>query len=248
MNQIKRLGYFCGIGMAILSVAADPVGDVQAALERLGGAGSYTWKSETKTGKGTPPNRQGPIEGVTEGEGATYFRFEMDGNVVETAFLGGHAAIRTETEWESDAELVGEREWIARRLGTFQAPAVEAGDLLTKLGKLKKGRRGVYTGALTPAGVTALLALRSRDSAVATVAPGASGSVTFWLSKGEITKYELEIRGKIMLKDYAQEVLVDRTTTVTISEVGATKVTLPEAAKKKLLERPISPFFPRSSQ
>ena len=93
-----------------------------------------------------------------------------------------------------------------------------------------------------------MLALRSRDSAVATVAPGASGSVKFWLSKGELTKYEVEIRGKIMLKDYAQEVLVDRTTTVTISDVGATKVTLPEAAKKKLLERPISPFFPRSSQ
>jgi len=67
-------------------------------------------------------------------------------------------------------------------------------------------------------------------------APGpkdAKGSVKFWVKDGDLTKYEFNEQGKIMGRD-DNEVTINRTTTVEIKEVGKTKLSLPEEAKKKL--------------
>ena len=54
----------------------------------------------------------------------------------------------------------------------------------------------------------------------------------FWLKDGALSKYEFKVQGKADFN--GNEMDVDRTTTVEIKDVGATKVDVPEDAKKKL--------------
>ena len=58
------------------------------------------------------------------------------------------------------------------------------------------------------------------------------GSVKFWVKNGALIKYEFHLQGKIDFN--GNEFPNDRTTTVEIKEVGATKVEVPEAARKKI--------------
>ena len=64
-------------------------------------------------------------------------------------------------------------------------------------------------------------------------APVASGLVKFWV-KARKQATEFIVRGKITTGEEKREVDLSRTTTVEIKEVGSTKVSLPEDAKKKL--------------
>lgn len=60
----------------------------------------------------------------------------------------------------------------------------------------------------------------------------AKGTVKFWVKEGAISKYEFKVTGKMKFNE--NDVDVDRATTVEIKEVGTTKITVPEGAKKKL--------------
>ena len=59
------------------------------------------------------------------------------------------------------------------------------------------------------------------------------GSVKFWVKDGALSKYEFKVTGKVDFN--GNEIDVDRTWTIEIKEVGTTKVTVPEEAKKKLI-------------
>ena len=63
-------------------------------------------------------------------------------------------------------------------------------------------------------------------------ASNAKGSVKFWLKDGALTKYEYKVQGTVSFNGNDRE--VDRTTTVQISNVGSTKVAVPEQGKKNL--------------
>jgi hypothetical protein len=56
--------------------------------------------------------------------------------------------------------------------------------------------------------------------------------VKFWIQDGVLTKYEFKVTGKVNFNGNDRD--VDRTTTVEIKDVGATKVEVPDDAKKKL--------------
>jgi len=56
--------------------------------------------------------------------------------------------------------------------------------------------------------------------------------VKFWLKDGELTKYEFNVKGTVSFN--GNDIDQDRTSTVVIKDVGSTKVTVPEEAKKKL--------------
>ena len=60
----------------------------------------------------------------------------------------------------------------------------------------------------------------------------AKGSAKFWTKDGVLTKYEIKVSGKMDFN--GQEMNQDRTTTVEITDIGTTKVEVPEAAKKLL--------------
>jgi len=55
--------------------------------------------------------------------------------------------------------------------------------------------------------------------------------VKFWAKEGVLSKYEFKLQGKMSFN--GNDTDVDRTTTVEIKDVGTTKVTVPEEAKKK---------------
>ena len=60
----------------------------------------------------------------------------------------------------------------------------------------------------------------------------AKGSAKFWITDGVLTKYELNVQGKIDFNGNG----IDRNTTTTteIKDVGKTKVEAPDEAKKKV--------------
>jgi len=236
MNRLVRLVLVFTAAQMCFTAIPGPIDDVRAAVEQLNAAPNYSWKTVTSSKVASSISRRSPIEGQTEREGYTYFRFVLEGNAVEAAFQGTKAAIRTEAEWESDRELRGDREWVARRLMAFKVPVSEVVDLLAISGELKKGWRGVYSGNLTSNGVRALLGELSRDSMIASVAPSAFGTVRFWIKKGVLVKYEFQVRGTVVLRDQGQQFAIDRTTIVEIDKVGSTRVMVPEDARKKLAE------------
>ena len=54
----------------------------------------------------------------------------------------------------------------------------------------------------------------------------------FWVKDGVLSKYEYTVKGTVSFNGNDRE--VDRTTTIEIKDVGSTKVTVPEEAKKKM--------------
>jgi hypothetical protein len=56
--------------------------------------------------------------------------------------------------------------------------------------------------------------------------------VKFWLKDGALSKYQFNVKGTMSFNGNDRE--IDRTTTVEIKDVGTTKLTVPEEAKKKL--------------
>jgi hypothetical protein len=74
--------------------------------------------------------------------------------------------------------------------------------------------------------------LRFRRAGDGPAASNAKGSVKFWLKDGGLLKYEFKVKGTVKFGD--NDVDVDRATTVEIKDIGTTKVSVPDEAKKKL--------------
>ncbi len=129
---------------------------------------------------------------------------------------------------EEDSEETGR---FAKRVKALKDPAETAQELASKAGELKKDPDGVYSGDLTAEGAKELFGRLGRRAAEA---KETKGSVKFWIKDGLLTKYEFNLKGKMTVGDDKREVDVSRTVTVEIKEVGSTKVSLPEAATKKL--------------
>jgi hypothetical protein len=114
-------------------------------------------------------------------------------------------------------------------LQEFKVPAAQAEDLVAKMKDVKLSD-GVYAGDLTDEGAKELLRFRRGGNEGPEIS-GAKGSVKFWAKEGVLSKYEFKLQGKMSFNGNESD--VDRTTTVEIKDVGTTKVTVPEEAKKK---------------
>jgi len=110
----------------------------------------------------------------------------------------------------------------------FRAPAAQATNLVASVKELKKDG-DVYAGDLTEDGAKELLTFRRGGGATVS---NPKGSVKFWVKDGQLSKYEYAVQGKVDFN--GNEVDVDRDTTVVIKDVGATKVVVPDGAKKVL--------------
>ena len=120
---------------------------------------------------------------------------------------------------------------MARRLQNLKAPAAQAEELAGKVRELKQDG-DAYSGDLTEAGAKSLLTFGGRrGGGDGPEISGAKGSVKFWVKDGMLTKYETKVKGSISFNGNDRD--VDRTTTVAISNVGSTKIEVPEDAKKK---------------
>jgi len=118
--------------------------------------------------------------------------------------------------WQSLADLdsaEGPGRFLGRMIRNFKVPAAQAAELATAAEELKK-EGDVYAGDLTEEGAKAQFRFGTVSNP--------KGSVKFWVKDGALTKFEFKVTGKVDFN--GNEFDVDRTSTVEVKEVGATKV------------------------
>ena len=225
-------------------VAADAASDVKAAAKKLSEKGNYSWKSNSESaggGGGGGGNRGGgPTEGKTDA-GTIQLSMTRGENTTEAVVKGEKGAIKTQEGWQSLSEAAeaaggggGGRggAFLARSLQNYKAPAAEAEELASKATGLKKDG-DAYSGELPAEAVKGLLSRgRGRAGGDAPEVSGAKGNVKFWVKDGALSKYQYNVKGTMSFNGHDRE--IDRTTTVEIKDVGTTKLTVPDEAKKKL--------------
>jgi hypothetical protein len=163
-------------------------------------------------------------------------------NVSEAVLKGTNGAIKTpDNGWQSLAEAAKDDGggpnpgmFLARMLQNFKAPAEQAADLAGQVKDLKKDTNGI-SGDLTEESAKTLLMFRPRGGNGGGEGPtvsNAKGSVKFWIADGKLARYQFHVQGTMSFNGNDRD--VDRTTTVEIKDVNATKVAVPDEAKKKL--------------
>jgi hypothetical protein len=223
---------------SLLATQAAPSDEVKAAARKLADQGNYSWRTTVEVGDDARW-RPGPTEGKTEKGGCMHLTMTRGDNTYEAVMKGAQGAVKTEDGWKSFAEASegdsGQRNpgrMIARLMQNFKVPAAQAEDIVTKTKGITK-TDGAYTGELTEEGAKDLMTFgRRREGGEGLSVSNAKGSVKFWLKDGLLSKYEFKVQGKMTFND--NDIEIDRTTTVEIKDVGATKLEVPDDAKKKL--------------
>ena len=214
-------------------MAADPKDAVVGAAKKLAEADNYSWKQTTENAGGGGFGA-GASEGKTQKGGYTWVSMTMRDNTIEAVKKGEKGAIKTEEGWRSLTDASsgdpGPSTFIARRVQNLKAPASQAEELAGKVKDLKQDG-DAYGGDLTEEGAKSLLTFGGRGGNGPEVS-GAKGSAKFWVKDGMLTKYQTKVKGNVSFNGNDRD--VDRTTTVDIKEVGSTKITVPDAAQKKL--------------
>jgi hypothetical protein len=214
-------------------VAADsnPKDEITAVAKKLGDAANYSWRTTVAVPEDAP-FKPGPTEGKAEKEGVTLLTLTFGDNETKAVLKGEKgAATNPEGEWRSLEELSnseGPGRFMGMMLRNFKAPAAQAAELASFSKDLKKDG-DAYSSDLTEEGAKAFLTFRRGGNATVT---NPKGSVKFWVKDGALTKYEFNVKGTVNFN--GNEFNQDRTTTVVIKDVGTTKITVPEEAKKKL--------------
>jgi hypothetical protein len=217
-------------------LAADPKEEVKSAAKKLGDKANYSWKQTVAVPEGTQ-FRPGPTEGKTEKDGYTLITSTFGDNTIETVIKGEKRAVKMQNGWQSAEELAaaGGGGGGGRGRGGFfrnvRTPAAQVEDLAGKVKDLKVSD-GVYSGDLTEDGAKSLLSFGGRGGGQGPEISGAKGSVKIWVKDGVLSKFETKIEGTMSIN--GNDIKMDRTTTVEIKDVGATKIEVPDEAKKKL--------------
>jgi hypothetical protein len=236
MKKSLLFGILALLAGPLFTAHASPADDVVNAAKKLAGEASYSWNAAVTNVSGNG-FRGGPTEGKTVKGGATWVSMTRNDNTTEIVMQGGKTVVKTpDNGWQTLAELMdddqGPGRFLGRMVQSFKTPAAQAEDMAAKAKEIKKDG-DVYVGDLTGDGAKELLTFRrpGGDDNGPTVS-GAKGSVKFWVKDGELVKYEVNLQGTISFNGNDRD--INRTTTVEIKDVGATKVTVPDEAAKKL--------------
>jgi hypothetical protein len=204
--------------------------EITNAAKALGAKDNYSWRSTVVVPEDAP-FKPGPTEGKTEKDGYTWVSLSFGDNETKAVLKGEKAAATTpDGDWQSLAELdkaEGPTRFLGMMLRNFRTPAVQAVDLAAGAKELKK-EGDVVSGDLTEEGAKGFLTFRRGGGSVT----NPKGSVKFWLKDGALAKFEFHVKGTVDFN--GNEFEQDRTTTVVIKDVGATKIAVPDEAKKKL--------------
>lgn len=232
---MKRTIPFLVVALAastLLAADSSPKEEITAAAKKLGEKANYSWRTTVVV----PEDAQfkpGPTEGKTEKDGITHVTMTFGDNTSQF-FVKGDKAVMTnqDGDWQSLAEMENEEgmgRFFAVMVRNYRTPADQAIELVSSAKELKKEGEA-YVGDLTEEGAKNLIRFRRGGDGPAI--SNAKGSVKFWIKDGQLSKYEYKVSGKMTFND--NDFDVDRTTTTEIKEVGTTKVSVPEAAKKKM--------------
>ncbi len=217
-------------------LAADPKDDVKSAVKKLADAGNYSWTTALDFGGGgfdMPPS-----EGKVDKDGIALVTSTFGENTMETVFKGTNSATKNpEGTWQTPAERAAAgggrgRGGFGGMFGGQTLPTAQAEDLLSKVKELKLAD-GVYSGDLTEEGAKALMSFGGRRGGPAPEITGAKGTVKFWVKDGALTKYVFTRQGSVS-RGGGDPMEMNLTTTVEIKNVGTTKLTIPDEAKKKV--------------
>ena len=242
------------------SLLAADKDDVSAAIAKLAAADNYSWKSTVTNaaapGGGGGGGRRGgfgggPVDGKAQKNGLMYLSMVGRGGTPTIGFVQNtNVAIQTDSGWQSLSEATADdggggfnpARFTAMRLQTTKAPTDQAKSLLASAKSVTKGDDG-YSAELTDDGAKGLLQVTGFGRGGGPGGPGGGGpeiviseakaSVKFWVKDGVLVKYEIKSTGKRQFGDN-DPMDVNTTTTVEIKDVGATKLDLPDEAKKKL--------------
>jgi hypothetical protein len=226
MKRIILCNVLCLLASSLLAADTGPKSDVIAAAKKLAEKANYSWKTTVVVPE-SARFKPGPTEGMTEKDGFTYITMSFGDNQTQAAMKGDKAVVTNQDgDWQLASELEGGEgrgRFLGRMMRNFKIPAVQAADLAGVTKELKKDG-DIYSGDLTEEGAKAQFRFGNTS--------GAKGSVKFWLKDGVLSKYEFKVTGKVDFN--GNEVDVDRATTTEVRDVGTTKVSVPEAARKKL--------------
>ncbi|HEX5242875.1 MAG TPA: hypothetical protein VFW23_06380 [Tepidisphaeraceae bacterium] len=242
-----------GSAMAI----AAPKDDVTAAAQKLSEANNYSWK-QTSPPPAAPANGDNANGGRRRGRGGFGFGGPVEGKVADgyvmTSFGTGDTAresiskgdktvIKTQDGWQTPEEIRaaadangngnGGRRGRGGFMGGARAPGGQAATLAKYVGDLKEAD-GAYQGDLSEEGAKGFLMGGGRrgGNGNGPEISDAKGTAKFWVKDGNLTKFEYHVTGTISFNGNDRP--IDRTVTVEISDVGSTKIAVPDDAKKKL--------------
>ncbi|MGH8022604.1 MAG: hypothetical protein ACRED1_03415 [Limisphaerales bacterium] len=218
---------------SLLAVYADPKDDVTGAAQKLASGANYSWQT-TVVVPADSRFKPGPVNGKVQGK-LTDVKMSFRDNHTEFILDGTNAVITDPDDgtWEklSDVDTQGMGRFMVMMVRNYQTPAAQASDLVADAQSLQQNGNA-YSGSLTDEGAKKLLTFgggrRGRGPSVS----NASGTVTFWVDNGQLTKFEYHVKGTVSFRD--NERPVDRDTTIAISDAGTTKIDVPSDAKKIL--------------
>jgi len=214
---------------SLMAADSSPKDDVKNATATLGSQQNYSWKTIIEFGLlGTSTS----LDGKTEKNGFTTLAMSFNNSTTEAVMKGTNAVIRVpDNGWQSAAEALhsaggsNPAKVLARTAQNFKTPAVMAASLAAQMQDLKAGTNGI-SGNLTASGAEALLGSNFPTATNRNV------SVTFWITNGQLVKYQWRASGTVKLNGSNRE--MNRTATTEIKDVNTTKIDVAEDAKKKL--------------
>jgi len=235
--MFRKLAFGAMVAVGSVALAApDAKDDVTAAAKKLADASNYSWKQSTETGQFNTTQ-----EGKTEKDGFTTINLVLGDNTIQTAMKGKKSAVKLEDGWKSAEELAGDQQGPGRFIGAmmanFKAPGSQAEEYVAKLKEVKKDG-DTYVANLSGADAAALAPRRGgrRGGGGGNAQPpqmqNAKVELKMWVKDGVLTKYTSHVTGTMSVNGEDRD--IDATTTTEISDVGSTKVDLPDEAKKKL--------------
>lgn len=218
--------------------AANIAADLAAAAEKLAAATSYAWSQTATFGNMGARTTTGK-----KGSGG-YLLVNMPGRDQEIHVLlrKGKAAMKSDEGWaavDSAAEGQGQGpgRFIARMVQNFQEPSTQAKNLVAKTTELKSENGSIH-GILGAEAAGELMTMGGgfgrRGGGGGGGAPtppqvtGAAGKVSFTVSNGVLTAYEMTLTGSMNFNGEDRE--VNRVTKVEFTGVGSTSFDIPESA------------------
>ena len=235
MKKILLIG-LTGIMASWLSAAdSSPIGKLTAAAKQLGDKGNYSWTMATKEADGGA-GRLGPIDGKTDASKLMFLSLTPGGIPVEVYMKGDKGTARALEGWQTLDEIAqtgGSAAAIVRYLKTYKAPAAQSAELAGDLKEVKEAD-GALSGELKDEALKKILiiGMRQREGQEPPKITDSMGTVKFWVKEGALTKYEINVQGKITSGERVND--INRTMTIEIKDVGTTKIEVPEEAKPKL--------------
>ena len=235
MNKTITFGLIAIIGQLASAADSSSRETLAKASQDLAGKTNYSWTASTMDADGTPA-KINPIDGKAEKGGVTYLSFIVGGVPVEVCMKGEKGSAKALEGWQTFDEIAqtsGTAAAVVRFLRSYKAPAPESAALIEKVKDLKE-EEGAFSGELQDEATKeyVLIGTRRREGAEPPTTSDTQGSVRFWIKDGVVTKYEIKVQGKVTTAE--KESTINRTTTVNIKDVGATKMDVPAEALEKM--------------